>query len=46
MIYGRINDTGNADTNDLQGTNTRSLSWQIQLSNSQKYTEFEAQSLS
>ena len=50
LIYGRINDTGNADTNDLQGKGfqdtTRNLSWQIQLSNSQKYPEFEAQSLS
>ena len=50
MIYGRINDTGNADTHDLQGKGfqdaTSSLSWQIQLSNSQKYPEFEAQSLS
>ena len=50
MIYGRINDTGNADTNDLQGKGfqdaTRSLSLQIQLSNSQKYPEFEVQSLS
>ena len=50
MIYGRINDTGNADTNDLQGKGfqdaTRSLSLQIQLSNSQKYPEIEVQSLS
>ena len=50
MIYGRINDTGAANTDDLYGRgfqdSTRNLSWQIQLSNSQKYPEFEAQSLS
>eukprot|EP00438_Fugacium_kawagutii_P027025 Skav232523 [mRNA] locus=scaffold1096:1064435:1067232:+ [translate_table: standard] len=50
MIYGRINDHGAANTNELQGKgfqdSTRNLSWQIQLSNSQKYPEFEAQTLS
>ena len=50
MIYGRINDHGAANTDELQGKGfadyTRNLSWQIQLSNSQKYPEFEAQTLS
>ena len=50
MIYGRINDHGAANTDDLQGKGfadyTRNLSWQIQLSNSQKYPEFESQTLS
>ena len=50
MIYGRINDTGAANTEDQYGRGfqdaTRNLSWQIQLSNSQKYPGFESQSLS
>ena len=50
MIYGRINDHGAANTDELQGKGfadyTRNLSWQIQLSNSQKYPEFESQTLS
>ena len=50
IIYGRINNIGNTNTNDLQGKGfqdaTRSLSWQIQLSNFQKYPEFKVQSLS
>ena len=37
MVYGRINDTGAANTDDLYGRGfqdaTRNLSWQIQLSN-------------
>ena len=49
MINGRINDTGAADTDNLQGKgfadNSRQLSWQIQVQ-STKYPEFEAQSLS
>ena len=50
MINGRINDSGAANTDALQGKGFqdygRNLSWQIQLSNSQKYPEFESQSLS
>eukprot|EP00438_Fugacium_kawagutii_P011665 Skav232199 [mRNA] locus=scaffold3716:120973:123676:- [translate_table: standard] len=50
MITKRINNSGAADTDALQGEGfqswSRNLSWQIQLSNSQKYPEFEAQSLS
>eukprot|EP00438_Fugacium_kawagutii_P006841 Skav227864 [mRNA] locus=scaffold383:259646:262248:+ [translate_table: standard] len=49
MINKRINNSGNADTDALQGEGfqawSKNLSWQIQLSNSQKYPEFEAQSL-
>ena len=49
MINKRINNSGLADTDALQGGGfqawDRNLSWQIQLSNSQKYPEFEAQSL-
>eukprot|EP00438_Fugacium_kawagutii_P036448 Skav213609 [mRNA] locus=scaffold1971:127708:131034:+ [translate_table: standard] len=50
IINKRINNSGLADTDDLQGEGfqswSKNLSWQIQLSNSQKYPEFEAQSLS
>eukprot|EP00438_Fugacium_kawagutii_P027036 Skav201247 [mRNA] locus=scaffold3106:94322:97027:+ [translate_table: standard] len=50
MINKRINNSGLANTDDLQGEGfqswSKNLSWQIQLSNSQKYPEFEAQSLS
>ena len=50
MINGSINDSGAANTDALQGKGFqdygRNLSWQIQLSNSQKYPEFESQSLS
>ena len=49
MINKRINDSGLANTADLQGEGfqswSKNLSWQIQLSNSQKYPEFECQSL-
>ena len=49
MINKRINDSGLADTPALQGEGfqswSKNLSWQIQLSNSQKYPEFECQSL-
>ena len=49
MMNKRINDSGNADTPALQGagfqSQSKSLSGQIQLSNSQKYPEFECQSL-
>ena len=49
MINKRINNSGNADLPALQGEGfqawSKNLSWQIQLSNSQKYPEFEAQSL-
>ena len=50
MINGRINDVGTAPaTDNLQGKgfadDTRQLSWQFQVQ-SQKYPEFEAQSLS
>eukprot|EP00438_Fugacium_kawagutii_P020233 Skav232470 [mRNA] locus=scaffold2877:130252:132528:- [translate_table: standard] len=49
MINKRINNSGLADTDDLKGEGfqswSKNLSWQIQLSNSQKYPEFEAQSL-
>ena len=50
MINGRINDVGDAPTDDnLQGQgfadHTRQLSWQMQVQ-STKYPEFEAQSLS
>ena len=49
MINGRINDSGLANTDALQGKGFqdygRNLSWQIQLGNSQKYPEFESQSL-
>ena len=49
MINKRINDSGLADTAELQGEGfqswSKNLSWQIQLSNSQKYPEFEAQTL-
>ena len=49
MINKRINDSGLANTAELQGEGfqswSKNLSWQIQLSNSQKYPEFEAQSL-
>eukprot|EP00438_Fugacium_kawagutii_P002704 Skav218913 [mRNA] locus=scaffold328:477365:481013:- [translate_table: standard] len=49
MINKRINNSGLADTDALQGEGfqswSKNLSWQIQLSNSQKYPEFEAQSL-
>ena len=49
MINKRINNSGNADTLALQGEGfqswSKNLSWQIQLSNSQKYPEFECQSL-
>ena len=47
MINKRINDSGEAGTAELQGEGfqswSKNLSWQIQLSNSQKYPEFEAQ---
>eukprot|EP00438_Fugacium_kawagutii_P033869 Skav201114 [mRNA] locus=scaffold185:356198:358782:- [translate_table: standard] len=50
MINKRINNSGNADNDALKGEGlqawSKNLSWQIQLSNSQKYPEFEAQSLS
>eukprot|EP00438_Fugacium_kawagutii_P022104 Skav219848 [mRNA] locus=scaffold859:523151:525737:- [translate_table: standard] len=49
MINKRINNSGNADTDALRGEGfqawSKNLSWQIQLSNSQKYPEFECQSL-
>ena len=50
MINGRINDVGtDPATDNLQGKgfadDTRQLSWQLQVQ-SQKYPEFEAQSLS
>ena len=49
MINKRINNSGLADTDALRGEGfqawSKNLSWQIQLSNSQKYPEFEAQSL-
>ena len=49
MINGRINDTGAANNDDLQGKgfadHTRQLSWQLQVQ-STKYPEFDAQSLS
>eukprot|EP00438_Fugacium_kawagutii_P021476 Skav234985 [mRNA] locus=scaffold122:216932:219658:- [translate_table: standard] len=49
MINKRINNSGLADTDALKGEGfqawSKNLSWQIQLSNSQKYPEFEAQSL-
>ena len=50
MINGRINDVGTAPaTDNLKGRgfadDTRQLSWQLQVQ-SQKYPEFEAQSLS
>ena len=49
QINARINNTGAANTPDLQGKGFqdygRNLSWQIQLGN-KKYPEFEAQSLS
>eukprot|EP00438_Fugacium_kawagutii_P027429 Skav217155 [mRNA] locus=scaffold2621:341721:344436:+ [translate_table: standard] len=49
MINKRINNSGAANTDALQGEGfqswSRNLSWQIQLSNSQKYPEFESQSL-
>ena len=50
MINKRINNSGLADTDALKGEGfqawSKNLSWQIQLSNSQKYPEFECQSLS
>eukprot|EP00438_Fugacium_kawagutii_P035295 Skav215243 [mRNA] locus=scaffold811:129577:132292:+ [translate_table: standard] len=50
MINKRINNSGLANTDALKGEGfqswSKNLSWQIQLSNSQKYPEFEAQSLS
>eukprot|EP00438_Fugacium_kawagutii_P017838 Skav201727 [mRNA] locus=scaffold311:665528:668862:+ [translate_table: standard] len=49
MINKRINNSGLADTDALKGEGfqawSKNLSWQIQLSNSQKYPEFECQSL-
>eukprot|EP00438_Fugacium_kawagutii_P024324 Skav216808 [mRNA] locus=scaffold135:18520:21602:+ [translate_table: standard] len=49
MINKRINNSGNADTDALRGEGfqawSKNLSWQIQLSNSQKYPEFECQTL-
>ena len=49
MINKRINNSALADTDALKGEGfqawSKNLSWQIQLSNSQKYPEFEAQSL-
>ena len=49
MINKRINDSGLANTAELQGEGfqswSKNLSWQIQLSNSQKFPEFESQSL-
>eukprot|EP00438_Fugacium_kawagutii_P035452 Skav216633 [mRNA] locus=scaffold1255:114106:117474:- [translate_table: standard] len=49
-INKRINNSGLANTDDLQGEGfqswSKNLSWQIQLSNSQKYPEFECQTLS
>ena len=48
-INKRINNSGLANTDALRGEGfqawSKNLSWQIQLSNSQKYPEFEAQSL-
>eukprot|EP00438_Fugacium_kawagutii_P017241 Skav227379 [mRNA] locus=scaffold1390:82758:85507:- [translate_table: standard] len=48
-INKRINNSGLANTDALQGEGfqswSKNLSWQIQLSNSQKYPEFESQSL-
>eukprot|EP00438_Fugacium_kawagutii_P028779 Skav233332 [mRNA] locus=scaffold2479:48021:50767:- [translate_table: standard] len=48
-INKRINNSGLADTLALQGEGfqswSKNLTWQIQLSNSQKYPEFESQSL-
>ena len=49
MINKRVSNSGLANTNALQGGGfqawSKNMSWQIQLSNSQKYPEFEAQSL-
>eukprot|EP00438_Fugacium_kawagutii_P017939 Skav236599 [mRNA] locus=scaffold3534:80688:83717:- [translate_table: standard] len=49
MINKRINNSGLANTDALKGEGfqawSKNLSWQIQLSNSQKYPEFESQSL-
>ena len=45
MINSRVNTLG-ADTGEGFQDYTRNLSWQIQLSNAQKYPEFESQSLS
>ena len=49
MINKHINNSGLADTDALKGEGfqswSKNLSWQIQLSNSQKYPEFESQSL-
>ena len=45
MINSRINTRGGIDGEGFQDY-TRNLSWQIQLSNAQKYPEFESQSLS
>eukprot|EP00438_Fugacium_kawagutii_P002922 Skav216236 [mRNA] locus=scaffold5243:56171:59061:- [translate_table: standard] len=49
MINKRINNSGAANTDALRGEGfqawSKNLSWQIQLSNSQKYPEFECQSL-
>eukprot|EP00438_Fugacium_kawagutii_P013146 Skav233650 [mRNA] locus=scaffold2779:835808:838988:+ [translate_table: standard] len=49
MINKRISNSGLANTDALRGEGfqawSKNLSWQIQLSNSQKYPEFESQSL-
>ena len=45
MINSRINTSGAVNGEGFQDY-TRNLSWQIQLSNAQKYPEFESQSLS
>ena len=45
LINSRVNTLG-ADAGEGFQDYTRNLSWQIQLSNAQKYPEFEAQSLS
>ena len=45
MINSRVNTLG-ADAGEGFQDYTRNLSWQIQLSNAQKYPEFESQSLS
>ena len=49
MINKRINNSGLANTDALRGEGfqawSKNLSWQIQLSNSQKYPEFECQTL-
>ena len=49
MINKRVSNSGAANTDALQGGGfqawSKNLSWQIQLSNSQKYPEFECQSL-